>query len=188
MNSGHVAVQPCPGGATGFARWSCTNWHGIPSWTPPLPDMSDCSSLWVSHLENRINSGIESVVSLGEELAKNCREKLLYGGDLFRVTDIINQLVSRMEAALEETHNDHNQHVVRELLNVSVMLIMMSSLIYLHAIYFFLCAIVCSGRGQQFIRRQSIGVVDGVVVRRPKECYQFNDARIREDCTSFSGD
>ena len=118
--AGHVANQSCPGGAKGVARWACIYYNGSPHWSPVMPDMSDCSSLWITHLETRINSGAESVVSLADELAKSCKEKILFGGDLFRATDIINQLVSRMEGALYDSHDDQQRrsHVVKELLTV----------------------------------------------------------------------
>ena len=119
--AGHVAILPCPGGAKGFAKWSCAYYEGIPMWTPLSPDMSECSSLWINHIENRIKSG-ESVVSLAEELAKNCKERILFGSDLFRVTDIVNELVERMEGALIESGDDQErrQHVVKELLMVRI--------------------------------------------------------------------
>ncbi|CAG2159344.1 unnamed protein product [Oppiella nova] len=115
---GHTANQSCPGGAKGLVRWSCVYSNGKPHWTPLMADMSDCSSLWISHLETRVNSNAESVVSLADELAKSCKEKTLFSGDLFRATDIINQLVMRTEAAIYETYDENQRHhVVREMLN-----------------------------------------------------------------------
>ena len=103
-----------------MARWACVYYNGKPHWSPAKPNLSDCTSIWITHLEARINTGAEqSVVSLAEELAKSCKEKTLYGGDLFRTTDIINQLVARMEAAIYESMEDQQrQHVAKELLNV----------------------------------------------------------------------
>ncbi|XP_054161343.1 adhesion G protein-coupled receptor L3-like isoform X2 [Oppia nitens] len=116
--AGHVANQSCPAGTQGLARWSCVYLNGRPQWTQMKADMSDCSSLWVSHLEHRLNSKSEPIVSLADELAKGCREKTLFGGDLFRATDIINHLVLRTEGIQYETHDEQQRnHVVREMLN-----------------------------------------------------------------------
>lgn len=128
--AGQVAMQPCPAGTEGLARWSCTmdgvgarNGHqASPTWTPHLPDMSNCSSLWVTHLLARIHSHRDSVLTLAEELAKNAKGKILYSGDLIRTADIIRQLVVRLESLLEETKDDgqdRRAHVIKELLNVS---------------------------------------------------------------------
>ncbi|CAG2104110.1 unnamed protein product [Medioppia subpectinata] len=115
---GHAANQSCPAGAKGLVRWSCVYSNGNPHWTPLMADMSDCSSLWVQHLESRVNSNAESVVSLTDELAKSCKEKTLFSADLFRVTDILSQLVIRTENAIIETYDENQRHhVVREMLN-----------------------------------------------------------------------
>ncbi|XP_054161349.1 latrophilin Cirl-like [Oppia nitens] len=115
---GQSVNQSCPGGSQGLARWSCSYSNGKPFWTPLKPDLSDCSSLWVSHLEHRLNLKTEPIVSLADELAKGCREKTLFGGDLFRTTNIINHLVLRTEKVQYETHDDQQRkHVIREMLN-----------------------------------------------------------------------
>jgi len=44
--------QPCPGGASGIARWACLeNKRGKPVWTPTSPDLSDCKSAWLLSLQ-----------------------------------------------------------------------------------------------------------------------------------------
>ena len=126
--AGKVASQPCPDGAEGIARWSCNNVDGSnrPSWYPHLPDMSNCSSLWVTHLVARIHSYRESVISLAEELAKGARVKKMYSGDLIRAADIVKQLVIRLESVLEEIKDDDQErraHLIKELLNVSLIFV-----------------------------------------------------------------
>lgn len=121
--AGRVANQSCPDGAIGIARWSCNMDNGVPTWNPPLPDMSNCSSPWVVHLLSRIHSHRDSVLSLAEELAKGAKGKIPFSGDLIRAADIIKQLVIRLETLLEETKDDDQQerraHLIKELLNVS---------------------------------------------------------------------
>ena len=118
--AGNVLRQACPVGAKGIARWSCIIENGEPTWTPHLPDMSNCSSLWIAHLLDRLRSQ-ESIFSLAEELAKGAKGKILYSGDLISAADIIKQLVIRLETKLEESKDDQDRraHLIKELLNVS---------------------------------------------------------------------
>nr|XP_027202423.1 latrophilin Cirl-like isoform X3 [Dermatophagoides pteronyssinus] len=116
--AGNVLRQACPIGARGIARWSCIIDNGEPTWTPHLPDMSNCSSLWIAHLLDRLRSQ-ESIFSLAEELAKQAKGKILYSGDLISAADIIKQLVIRLETKLEESKDDQDRraHLIKELLN-----------------------------------------------------------------------
>ncbi|KPM10509.1 Galactose binding lectin domain containing protein 2, partial [Sarcoptes scabiei] len=116
--AGSVLRQACPAGAKGVARWSCIIENGEPTWTPVLPDMSNCSSLWITHLLERLSSQ-ESIFSLAEELAKGAKGKILYSGDLISAADIIKQLVIRLETKLEESKDDQDRraHLIKELLN-----------------------------------------------------------------------
>ena len=50
--AGDVAIQPCPEGSTGLARWACDA-HAL-SFRGGQPDMSDCKSSQVSDLETRV--------------------------------------------------------------------------------------------------------------------------------------
>ena len=47
-----MAIQPCPEGSTGLARWACDA-HAL-SFRGGQPDMSDCKSSQVSDLETRV--------------------------------------------------------------------------------------------------------------------------------------
>ena len=51
---GITARQPCPGGASGLAKWKCVeNLHNnhLPMWFPDSPDLSDCKSAWLGSLQ-----------------------------------------------------------------------------------------------------------------------------------------
>lgn len=52
---GETAKQPCPGGASGLARWKCVDGHNnqLPTWFPESPDLSDCKSAWLLSLQVR---------------------------------------------------------------------------------------------------------------------------------------
>lgn len=68
---GERAVQPCPGGATGLARWRCV--PGLldaqPHWHPATPDLSECRSVWLTSLESRVIEG-DSLISITNDLSQ----------------------------------------------------------------------------------------------------------------------
>ena len=72
--AGDVAIQPCPEGATGLARWACDahafSFHGI------QPDMSDCKSSQVSDLETRVREEDPEnvIVSTLERVTENGKQ------------------------------------------------------------------------------------------------------------------
>lgn len=127
--AGVMAFLPCPAGAKGAVRWFCAQTSDTPEWVPSArPDFSDCSSVWVQNIVERINKG-ESFVNLANELAeltriestdgKSSSSRNLFGGDLFRTADIVNQLVVRMEDAFELFSDDRQKNqLAKELLQV----------------------------------------------------------------------
>ena len=131
--AGDMAFLPCPSGAKSNVRWFCTSTTEVPEWIPPhRPDFSDCSSLWVTNIVDRINKG-DSFVNLASELAEITRieedrpNRDFFGGDLIRVTDIINQLVIRMEEAFELFSDDRQKNqLAKELLQVRKLLHVLS--------------------------------------------------------------
>ncbi|XP_022246580.1 latrophilin Cirl-like [Limulus polyphemus] len=112
--AGETTVQPCPGGAVGLARWECS--LETKSWQTSSPDLSNCNSVWISNLEERIQKG-DSVVNLAGELSMMTKVKKLYGGDMVQATDIINKLVYKMEDVVEQvTDASQREKVVVELM------------------------------------------------------------------------
>lgn len=91
---GEVNVQPCPGGATGIAKWKCVYVHGAQHhfgrtpattaeqrltqsspevvWQPVTPDLTHCRSLWLNSLEVRVNHRDSSVISIATDLSQVC--------------------------------------------------------------------------------------------------------------------
>ncbi|XP_067138969.1 latrophilin Cirl-like isoform X2 [Centruroides vittatus] len=112
--AGEVAVQRCPGGAIGEAKWSCS--YSDVTWTPASPDLSQCSSVWVDNLKNRIERG-DSVVSIAAELGVITRNKVLYGGDVSQTAQIMHRLVEKMADKVQDVPDDKQRHqVLQELL------------------------------------------------------------------------
>lgn len=100
--AGEVNVQPCPGGASGIAKWRCTytggNLHKLQHqqriaqidihendlatsnnqlatyvvWQPHTPDLTQCRSLWLSSLELRVNQRDAALISISNELSQVC--------------------------------------------------------------------------------------------------------------------
>ncbi|KAJ8953235.1 hypothetical protein NQ318_015815, partial [Aromia moschata] len=82
-----TAIQPCPGvpqaSQNGTAS-RCPARH--PTWYPSNPDLSECRSVWLTSLEQRINAGRDPLVSITNDLAQVTSSKTLYGGDMM-ITD-----------------------------------------------------------------------------------------------------
>lgn len=109
--AGAVVVQKCPGGTFGEARWHCgTN---PVRWVPDSPDLSECSSLWVDNLRNRVDGG-DSVVNIAAELSVMTHRKPLYGGDVRHATEILHRLVEKMADKMKEIADDKQRHQLLE--------------------------------------------------------------------------
>lgn len=95
---GDINVQPCPGGATGIAKWRCsgsllptvhlkrhrnsdenTGDNSHPDiydpnngymWQPSTPDLTQCRSLWLNSLEVRVSSRDSALVSIANDLSQ----------------------------------------------------------------------------------------------------------------------
>nr|CAD7196611.1 unnamed protein product [Timema douglasi] len=122
--AGEVNVQPCPGGATGLARWRCVVLKPLTlsspptvSWLPDTPDLSECRSLWLTNLESRVEEG-DSIISISNDLSQVTSSKTLYGGDMMTTTKIIKKMAQKMAQDIQ-TFPDPRQReaIVTELLH-----------------------------------------------------------------------
>ncbi|KAF2355503.1 GPCR family 2 extracellular hormone receptor domain [Trinorchestia longiramus] len=112
---GDVAVQSCPGGATGWAKRKC---H--PSgWSGPA-DLGECRSAWLTALEARANSH-DAVLSVADDLATVTANKALYGGDLTTAARLISTLARRMTQDANSFPDPRQKEaLVTELLNTAL--------------------------------------------------------------------
>ena len=94
--SGQEAIQVCPPGSNGFARWKC---GADGEWTTELPNLSECQSLWLSRLESRMHA-TTAIGSVGAELAAHTEAKILFGGDLPIVATIVQGLAHKLRRDL----------------------------------------------------------------------------------------
>lgn len=117
---GQVALQPCPVGATGLARWYCSNSESDgPQWSWRTPDMSDCKSISMSKLEEQVNNQEPENVIV-QSLNFLTRTKALYGGDLEAATAIMRKVASRIQYRLQSssTFHDKYDHIHTVVVNV----------------------------------------------------------------------
>ena len=120
--AGQRAIQPCPIGATGLARWYCAenpndDYGG--SWQGHTPDMSDCKSLAMTQLEAQMRQEDPENV-LVSSLAYLTRTKSLFGGDLEAVVSVMRTVASRIQYRLQSSSSFHDKvnHIRQVLLNV----------------------------------------------------------------------
>jgi len=111
-SSGDLAIQPCPGGSSGFAKWRCGS---DAAWYLGAPDLSECQSHWLTRLEARLRKG-EPVVELVTELAALAEERTLYGGDLGLITQLLQSLAHRARQELFSTPSQEEKERVTAVL------------------------------------------------------------------------
>ena len=121
---GQLAIQTCPLGAIGLAKWSCVSGSGEgPSsaqWAGSQPDMSGCKSVSVDNLEAQVRKEDPETV-LVSSLSYLTRTRSLYGGDLESTVAIMRTVASRLTYRLQSStagsfHNkeDHVKQVVQD--------------------------------------------------------------------------
>lgn len=95
-SAGEVATQSCPGGTNGIAQWRCVAGEDYAYWQRDTPDLSDCRSVWLTSLENRVASG-ESILGISSDLSQvTNNSRALYGGDMMITTKIIKNMADKM--------------------------------------------------------------------------------------------
>ncbi|XP_060092801.1 adhesion G protein-coupled receptor L3 isoform X8 [Heteronotia binoei] len=93
---GQMAKQPCPRGTVGVSTFLCLAPGGI--WDPQGPDLSNCSSLWVNHITQKLKSG-ETAANVARELAEQTKSHL-NAGDITYSVRAMDQLVGLLDVQL----------------------------------------------------------------------------------------
>ncbi|XP_050720072.1 adhesion G protein-coupled receptor L2-like isoform X6 [Eriocheir sinensis] len=112
---GETAVQPCPGGASGWARRPCDSqgWAGA-------ADLSECRSMWLSTLTSRAHTN-DAVLAVAHDLASVTASRALYGGDVTATARLLNSLARRMaNDVIDFPDVDQREAMVTELVNIAV--------------------------------------------------------------------
>ncbi len=132
--AGQLAVQTCPPGSRGFAKWRCgdaaKNGGGAAAnWYTGSPDLSECESSWLTRLRSGLRedgrTGRE-ILEAARELADSTADRPLYGGDMALVGDTVAELNRRARKVLSPRttrgdgddryhhHGDDNDDVLLE--------------------------------------------------------------------------
>ncbi len=126
--SGEMAIRPCPEGATGLARWQCSNDEddaeaddGV-SWQTPQPDLGDCKSAEMTQLEVRVRQEDPEDV-IASRLATLTRSHVaarLFGGDLESAVNVLRSVANRLQYKLQQGAAIYNKrsHVLQIYQNV----------------------------------------------------------------------
>ncbi|XP_040178481.1 adhesion G protein-coupled receptor L3 isoform X4 [Rana temporaria] len=92
---GQTAKQPCPLGTVGVATYTCSS-EGV--WDTKGPDLSNCSSPWISHIGQKLKS-LETAANIARELSEHTRG-LLNAGDITYSVRAMDQLVDLLDVQL----------------------------------------------------------------------------------------
>ncbi|KAL7875652.1 hypothetical protein AOLI_G00106150 [Acnodon oligacanthus] len=95
---GVTVERPCPKGTKGIASFLCTASSG--TWNSKGPDLSNCTSHWVTQVAQKIRSG-ENAANLANELARHTQGPV-FAGDVSSSVRLMEQLVDILDAQLQE--------------------------------------------------------------------------------------
>ncbi|XP_029970394.1 adhesion G protein-coupled receptor L2b.1 isoform X3 [Salarias fasciatus] len=96
-HTGTPVERPCPKGTRGVASFLCTV---AGTWCSRGPDLSNCTSHWVTQVAQKIRSG-ENAASLANELARHTQGPV-FAGDVSSSVRLMEQLVDILDAQLQE--------------------------------------------------------------------------------------
>ncbi|XP_018593474.1 adhesion G protein-coupled receptor L3 isoform X3 [Scleropages formosus] len=95
-HQGQVARQPCPAGTIGIATYTCVPHEGY--WDPQGPDLSNCTSPWVSHITQKLKTG-ETAAIIARELSEQTKSHV-HAGDVSYAVKAMGQLVDLLDVQL----------------------------------------------------------------------------------------
>uniref|UniRef100_A0A3Q2ZWK1 Adhesion G protein-coupled receptor L2-like n=1 Tax=Kryptolebias marmoratus TaxID=37003 RepID=A0A3Q2ZWK1_KRYMA len=96
-HTGTTVDRPCPKGTRGIATFLCT---AAGTWCSKGPDLSNCTSHWVTQVAQKIRSG-ENAANLANELARHTQGPV-FAGDISSSVRLMEQLVDILDAQLLE--------------------------------------------------------------------------------------
>ncbi|XP_060900813.1 adhesion G protein-coupled receptor L2-like isoform X7 [Labrus mixtus] len=96
-HTGNTVERPCPKGTRGIASFLCTV---AGTWCSKGPDLSNCTSHWVTQVAQKIRSG-ENAANLANELARHTQGPV-FAGDVSSSVRLMEQLVDILDAQLQE--------------------------------------------------------------------------------------
>ncbi|KAJ8008299.1 hypothetical protein DPEC_G00103400 [Dallia pectoralis] len=93
---GLVSHQPCPTGTIGTATYLCLGPDGF--WDPQGPNLSNCTSPWVSVITQKLKAG-ETAALIARELSEQTKNNL-QAGDITYTVKAMGQLVDLLDVQL----------------------------------------------------------------------------------------
>lgn len=94
---GEEAIQICPQGSTGFARWAC-GMDG--SWSSDMPNFGECHSQWLTRVDFKATLGEASIPEIASEMVSSTQTKSLYGSDLLIIAKVMQSISHKVRQEL----------------------------------------------------------------------------------------
>uniref|UniRef100_A0AAR2IVT7 Adhesion G protein-coupled receptor L1a n=1 Tax=Pygocentrus nattereri TaxID=42514 RepID=A0AAR2IVT7_PYGNA len=94
---GETVERPCPKGSLGIASYQCVADDVV--WNPRGPDLSNCTSPWVSQVAQKIKSG-ENAAHVAAVLVNHTRGRV-YAGDVTSSVRLMEQLLDILDSQLQ---------------------------------------------------------------------------------------
>ncbi|XP_077576026.1 adhesion G protein-coupled receptor L1b isoform X2 [Stigmatopora nigra] len=106
---GETVERPCPKGSLGIASYGCM--ISPVSWSSRGPDLSNCTSPWVSQIAQKIKSG-ENAANIAGELVNLTRGRI-YAGDVSMSVKLIEQLLDILDSQLQALRPANKESAAR---------------------------------------------------------------------------
>ncbi|XP_030635626.1 adhesion G protein-coupled receptor L1 [Chanos chanos] len=106
---GETVERPCPKGSLGIASYQCMS--DPVEWSPRGPDLSNCTSPWVSQVAQKIKSG-ENAAHIAAVLVNHTRGRV-YAGDVTSSVRLMEQLLDVLDAQLQALRPGNKESATR---------------------------------------------------------------------------
>uniref|UniRef100_A0A672HIB7 Adhesion G protein-coupled receptor L1a n=1 Tax=Salarias fasciatus TaxID=181472 RepID=A0A672HIB7_SALFA len=106
---GETVERPCPKGSLGIASYQCMS--SPVGWNSRGPDLSNCTSPWVSQIAQKIKSG-ENAANIAGELVNLTRGRI-YAGDVSMSVRLIEQLLDILDSQLQALRPANKESAAR---------------------------------------------------------------------------
>ncbi|KAG7485508.1 adhesion G protein-coupled receptor L1-like isoform X1 [Solea senegalensis] len=106
---GETVERPCPKGSLGIASYQCVS--SPVGWSSRGPDLSNCTSPWVSQIAQKIKSG-ENAANIAGELVNLTRGRI-YAGDVSMSVKLIEQLLDILDSQLQALRPANKESAAR---------------------------------------------------------------------------
>ncbi|XP_068177140.1 adhesion G protein-coupled receptor L1-like [Antennarius striatus] len=106
---GDTVERPCPKGSLGIASYQCMQSPVV--WSSRGPDLSNCTSPWVSQIAQKIKSG-ENAANIAGELVNLTRGRV-YAGDVSMSVRLIEQLLDILDSQLQALRPANKESAAR---------------------------------------------------------------------------